>query len=250
MSSRPRWVFPAVTAAVLASPGAASGQVVERAFDVQVGGGAILHQNASALVPASPLMNLRARYFLTPTIGLGVSMDYGRTHTDDDIFPLGQFRFTTADSTIFVAMMQPVALFHYEVIGTVGKARGRLYPYAQVGVGGYTLYLDPQQNEGPARMSDLLFSLGGAVKVAFGESAGLELAVRDVIYTGYDRELLNLVPDRTCREGGEQQFTGTVCPNERFPLLDPERSDPNWSPPKSTLHNFVVTVAFSLIPGQ
>lgn len=243
-----RRVVAAAALLFLLGPGLAQGQVVERAFDVDVGGGVILHQNASALVPLSPALNLRARYFVTSNVGIGFSLDYSRTETDDDIFPLGQFAFTTADSTLLVAMTQPLAIFHYELIGTLGKEVGRLYPQLVLGLGGYTIYMDPQQNAGNSRMSDFSFSVGGAVKWALSETAGLELSLRDVVFTGYDRERLNLIPDRTCRVRDETQFSGTVCPNERYPFLDPEHSDPNWVGPSSTVHNFIVTLAFSLFP--
>lgn len=248
--NRRTWAFPAATAVLLGWASAGWGQVAARSFDIDIAGGALLHENASALNPASPLLNLQARYLITEHVGLGFSLDYSRTETDDDIFPLAQFRFTTADSTLYVALTQPVALFHYQVIGTLGTSAGRLYPYLLVGAGGYTLFLDPQANDASIRVSDFAFSFGGALKIRLGEATGLEFGVRDVVYTDYDRDRLNPLPDRTCRLSGDRQFTGTTCPNERFPFLDPERSDPNWSPPESTLHNFVLSAAFSFVPGR
>lgn len=228
----------------------AGAQVVQQGnFDVGVGGGTMLHPNHSALVSLSPLVNLRGRIFVTDNVGLGFSIDYARTETDDDIFPLGQFRFPTADSTLFVALRQPLSLLHYQVTGTLGTAVGEnLYPFVMFGAGGYTIYLDPQQNGGPERQSDFAFSFGGAVKVRLAGSAALEFGVRDVVYTGYDRDKLNPTLNRTCREGTERQFTGNVCPNERFPFLDPENSDPDWPEAKSTVHNIVLSASFTFVP--
>ncbi len=235
--------------ALAAAPAGAQG--VQRGnFDVNIGGGAILHPNSSALQSVSPLINLKGRMFATENIGLGFSLDYARTETDDDIFPLAQFRFSTAGSTMFISLKQPVALFHYQFQATLGApiGGGTLYPYLSGGVGGYTIYLDPQQSEGPNRQSDLLLSVGGAVKINLSSTSSFELGVRDVIYTDYDRSDLNPTPDRTCRVSGDRRFSGNVCPNERFPFLDPERSDPNWSEAESPIHNIVLTASFSFFP--
>lgn len=240
-----------VTVAVSASPAWAQAVVgIERGkFDAVIGGGAILHQNASAIQSVSPVINFKGRFYATENIGLGFSLDYARTETDDDIFPLGQFSFGTADSTIFVALKQPISLFHYQFQGTFGTNLGSIYPYLSAGIGGYTIYMDPQQNDGPVRQSDLLLSFGGAFKLGLTSATAIEVAVRDVIYTDFNRDDLNPIPDRTCRVSGDKQFSGTTCPNERFPFLDPERSDPDFSGPESTIHNIVITASFSFIPG-
>lgn len=231
-----------------AAPGQA--QMVERGnFDVVVGGGGMLHPNHSALEAVSLLVNLQAQLRVTENVGVGFSIDYTRTETDDDIFPYAQFDFGTADSTLLVALRQPISVFHYQLIGTFGGSLGQnFYPYLVGGIGGYTVYLDSQQNDAPVRETDLAFSLGGAMKIRVGGSSSIEVGVRDVIWTSYDRDSLNPTPDRTCRESGVRQFSGTVCPNERFPALDPERSDPNWSEAKETVHNIVFTAAFSFVP--
>ncbi len=220
-------------------------------FDVTIGGGVFLPPNASALKSASPILNMSARYSVSENFGVGFLIDYSRTETDGDVFPLAQFRFTTADSTIFVALRQPVAVFHYGLIGTLGTrlGNGSLYPYVIGGIGGYTIYQDVQATEGPNRSSGLMLNIGAALKLGITESSGIELMVRDVIYRDYDRDELNPTPDRTCRLSGDRQFSGTTCPNERFPFLDPQFSDPNFSEAKSTLHNFVVAASFSFVPG-
>lgn len=230
------------------APGQA--QLVEQgAFDVSVGAGAILHPNHSALVPMSPLLNLQARLALTENVGVGFSLAYTRTETDDDIFPLAQYRFSDDDSTLYVALKQPVAIFHYELIGRVGTSVGEsLYPFLTGGIGVYTIYLDPQQNDGALRQSDLAFSLGGAVKLRVSGSSSVELGLRDIVFTGFDRDILDPTPDRTCRASGVKNFSGDVCPNERFPFLNPEHSDSDWSEAKKTVHNFVFSAAFSFVP--
>jgi len=225
-------------------------QVVERGnFNVVIGGGAVMHPNHSALVPVSPMLTLQGQMHVTENLGVGFALDYTRTSTDDDIFPYGQFRFFTADSTLLVALRQPVSVFHYQFIGTLGTSLGdRLYPYVVGGVGGYTVYLDPQQNDKSIRENDLAFTLGAAMKIGIGGSSSIEISARDIIWTGFDREVMNPMPDRTCRVSGANQFNGNVCPNERFPFLNPELSDSNWSEANETVHNLVFSLAFSFVP--
>ena len=242
-----------LTLAVSASPAEAQDVLgVERGkFDINIGGGAILHPNSSALKSVSPVLTFKGRIFATEHIGFGFAVDYARTETDDDIFPLVEFQFDQSDSTTFVALKQPVALFHTRFEVTLGTpvAGGRIYPYLSGGVGAYHIYLDPQQQEGAIRNSDLMLSLGGSIKFGLTSSSGFEIGIQDLIYTSYDRDEFGTLPNRTCRVSGINQFNGTVCPNERFPFLDPERSDPNFSEPQSTIHNIMITASFSFIPG-
>ncbi len=239
----------AVSAGCVYAPAAWSQIVEPGRFDINVGGGFIAHPNSSALVSISPDLNLRGQYFFNENIAFGFAVDYSRTSTDDDIFPLSQFDFGTADSTLFVALRQPVAVFQYQGIVALGTTVGEsLYPLVRVGAGAYTIYMDPQQNEGPVRKTDFLLSVGGALKFRVAESSSIELSIQDYIWTSYNRDDLNPTLDRTCRVSGERQFRGTVCPNERFPFLDPERSDPDFSGPESTIHNVVVTASFSFVP--
>lgn len=225
-------------------------QVVERGnFNVVIGGGAVMHPNHSALVPVSPMLNLQGQLLVTENLGVGFALDYTRTSTDNDIFPYAQFRFSTTDSTLLVSLRQPVSVFNYQFIGMLGTSVGeKLYPFLVGGVGGYTVYLDPQQNDKSVRQTDLAFTLGGAVKIGIGSSSSIELNVRDIIWTGFDRDVMDPLTDRKCRESGVNQFSGNVCPNERFPFLDPELSDSNWSEANETVHNLVFSVAFSFIP--
>lgn len=220
-------------------------QVERGQFDVNIGGGVALHPNSSALQSVSPILNLKGRAFLNDNVGLGFSVDYARTETDDDIFPLAQFVFSTADSTLYVALKQPVAIFSYQFLATLGApvSEGAFYPYIMGGIGGYTLYLDPQEAEGPERQSDLALTVGGAVKLRLAGNSAIELSVRDVIFTGYERDRLNPTPPRDCRANTERQFTGDVCANERFPFLDPAGEDPS-----ETVHNIVLSASFSFFP--
>jgi hypothetical protein len=225
-------------------------QVVEPGnFDVGVGGGVMFHPNHSAIVSSSPFINMHSTIFITENFGLGFALDYSRTETDDDIFPLAQFQFPTADSTIFVAMRQPMALFHYQFTAAAGLPIGNsLYGYLTGGIGGYTIYLDPQQNEAPDSHSDLSLSIGAAMKFRVAGSSAIEIGVRDFIYTGFERDVLNPTFDRACREGSENRYAGRFCPNERYPLLNPEYSSADWSEAQSTVHNIVVTAAFTFVP--
>lgn len=251
MKSRNALLFVTALAVGWWSATPASSQVVEPGrFNIDVGAGIIRHANASALKSISPNLNLRARYAFSENFGVGISLDYTRTETDSDIFPRGQFDFGTADSTLFVTVKQPVAVFQYQVIGSLGTALsgGSLYPRFQAGIGAYSLYLDPQQNEGPIRQTELLLSFGGAMTFNISGSSSVEISAHDYIWTSYDRDLLHPIFDRTCRESGERQFRGTVCPNERFPFIDPEFTESDFPDPSDTIHNLVFTASFSFSP--
>jgi opacity protein-like surface antigen len=253
MRVRNRWVAlgGVVAAAWLAAPAAGVAQIGRGQYDVNVGGGVVFHENASALVSASPAITFQARYLVTDLFSLGVAADYIRTKTDDDVFPLAQFRFADNDSTILLALTQPVAAFHYQVVAGLERDAGRLHVHVLGGVGGYRLYTDPQLNSPPTAMqppivlSDFAFSFGGGVRVAVTEDAGIGLSVRDVVYTGYDRDLLYPLrePIRVCNFGSTPAANPDACQNERFPHLNPVPPEK-----KSTLHNLSVTLSFAFRP--
>lgn len=227
------------------------GQLRIGEYDVSVGGGVVLHENASALVPVSPVLTVKGRFLVRPSIGLGFTLDYQRSETDDDVFPLAQFRFADSDSTVLFVVRQPVAIFHYQANVHVGKEFGRLYADALGGFGGYTVYTDPQASaeatmrSEPVRITDFMFSFGGSLRWSITETAGLELSLRDVVYTGYDRDLLYPLrePIRQCSFGSTPGSNPDACQNERFPELNPVPPEE-----KSTLHNLVLGLSFSFIP--
>lgn len=238
--------------AIAARPQAVRGQQLQTgAYDVRVGAGVALHQDASALVPASPLLSIGGRILVKPPIGLGFTLDYVRTETDDDVFPLAQFRFPDNDSTVFFAVTQPVAIFQYQFNAYAGKEYGPAHAELVAGVGGYTVYTDPQSagdatmTSEPVRITGFSFSLGGSVRFAVSETAGIELSARDVVYTGYDRELLYPLREgiRQCNFGSTPRSNDDACQNERFPELNPVPPED-----KSTLHNLILGVSFSFVP--
>lgn len=232
-------------------PESAHGQLRIGQYDVSVGGGVVLHENASALVPVSPVLTVKGRYLVRPSVGLGFTLDYQRSETDDDVFPLAQFRFSDNDSTVFFVVQQPVAIFHYQANVHVGKDFGRVYADALGGFGGYTVYTDPQSSSEPTmssepvRITDFMFSFGGSLRWSITETAGLEISLRDVVYTGYDRDLLYPLRAeiRKCDFGSTPDSNADACQNERFPSLNPVPPDE-----KSTLHNLILGLSFSFIP--
>lgn len=245
------WMGLAIVAIVAGPEAVRAQQLSVGEYDVTIGGGLALHENASALVPASPLLTIGGRFLVKSSFGLGFGLDYIRTETDDDVFPLAQFRFPDNDSTVLFAVTQPVAIFHYQLNAYAGKEFGRVYANVIGGVGGYTVYTDPQasgdptMSSEPVRITDLLFSLGGSVRLAISETAGIEFSARDVVYTGYDRDLLYPLrePIRQCDFGSTPASNPDACQNERFPELNPVPPEK-----KSTLHNLIFGLSFSFIP--
>ena len=59
----------------------------------------------------------------------------------------------------------------------------KLSPYATVGVGGYTLFLDVQANRGERHKVGLSFNAGAGVLYQLSERAGLTLDVRSATFT-------------------------------------------------------------------
>lgn len=241
----------AVAVGVLLRPAELYGQVRAERYDISVGGGVAFHENASALISASPVLTLKGRILATSNLGVGFTLDYLRTETDDDVFPLAQFRFTDSDSTVLFALKQPVAIFQFQVNGGLGAEWGAMRGDVFGGVGAYVLYTDPQisgaptSTGGPITLSDFLFSFGGSVQFRVSENSGIELSVRDVVFTGYERELLYPLREaiRVCNFGSTLFARSEACQNERFPELNPVPPEE-----KSTVHNVILSLAFSFLP--
>jgi hypothetical protein len=107
---------------------------------------------------------------------------------------------------------------------------GRFTPFVIGGLGVYTLYLNPQVNASPRRLSNMSATLGGGVDLLLGKSGSVQLGLRDLILTDFRRDFLN---------PSEPRFFET-----RFAEDLP-------SPPaaKNTVHNFQLTLGFSFRPG-
>src|SRR5690606_38405002 len=123
---------------------------------------------------------------------------------------------------------QDVRVTTFGVVAKLGLQAGRFSPYLAGGVGGYALFLDPQSNNGPASFGDFGLEVGAGAHFRISDRAGVRLNVRDLIFTGFDRDRLNPVAPA---------FWGDFDPSSV-----PEE--------KATLHNIRVDLGFSYVPAR
>ena len=212
--------------AALALPELGGAQVLARQFVVTPRGGYIAFDRASSLENAG-YIGVDANYGLTSMLAIGATFAAGRAQTRGTDFIAGM---PFGDTTFLVAVTQPVGVVNAGVTATLRLPFGsRLSPYATGGIGGYTLYLDPQVVGGPERFSRLSGLLGAGINFQMGQTTGIQLDLRDMIFTGYRRARL----DPTAAQFQAARF------NEDLP------SPPA---PKSTLNNLVFSIGFSFRP--
>lgn len=229
-----RYWLGALTAALLL-PASVSGQSLEGEWSVDVIGGAQMYPETSSLT-TGPFVGVQALYQLTPRIAVGPAVDFVRTETDGSWF-IAAVDFG-ADSTRIFEVGQRISALHYS-----GQVRFELSPEADFnpyligGAGGYTLYLETQSNDGFNRISELMFQVGAGIRYAVNESAGIQLDLRDVIYTNFERAPLNPIRERE----RNRQADGTI----RFPGA--ERSD--YDDADEMLHNLRFSIGLTYIPG-
>jgi hypothetical protein len=218
-----------VLAATVVAAGAAGAQVRAGQTLVTPRIGAVAFDKASG-IEAGGFVGVEATYALTSmfSIGAGLSVAQANTRGEDFISTL-----TFGDTTYLYQVTQPLSVLNAEVVGMARLPftfADRFSPFLTAGVGGYTLYLDPQQNAGPRRFARMSGSVGGGLNIALGRAAGIQLDVRDMIFTDYKRDRLNPT---------EARFTGI-----RFPEDVPV-------PPKAKeiVHNLMFSLGFSFRPG-
>jgi len=195
--------------------------------------GALVPEEATALQPAASL-GFDAVYRLTGGLSFGATFDFAPGRTDARYF-VAVIEYGR-DTTRIYRVGQEVGTLHYGLSVLLEPGRGRVAPYLIGGAGGYALYLETQINDGPRRVDGLMFHGGGGLRFELGASTGIELDVRDFVYTDYDREQLN--PIRVAHRN--RQPDGSV----RFP-----GEEADVPAPKTTVHNVRLSVGFSYRPG-
>lgn len=211
--------------AVGAAATEAAAQAPEGTFVVTPMGGYGLIDEASALDPMV-MGGIDAMYRHASGITLGLGGSVARAKTQKDFFPRARLVFGAR--TELHDVQQPVFLYTYR--GQVGyHVRGRLGPYVVGGVGGYAVYTDPEQNRGARFKHALHFAVGGGIDLALEERSGLRIDIRDLVYTKWDRELLNPV--------------APAVRDDFFPEYRPTPPEP-----KETIHNIVISIGFNFVP--
>ncbi|MBI4540641.1 MAG: outer membrane beta-barrel protein [Gemmatimonadetes bacterium] len=227
MNPKSTFCVAGIAAALAAAPLAvAYAQVRTGTFQVTPYAAFLSPDNSSAIRDAG-MVGIEAAYYFAPSFAVGVTGNFGRSKSDGTYF--GAARFPLGDSLVTLHIDQKLSIATYGAIAKVGLSVGRLSPFVAGGVGGYFLFLDPQSNDKPVTVSDLGFEVGGGFHLALTERAGIRADLRDLVFTGYDRDALNLV-------------------NPRF------RTDTflEGAPPpeKATIHNVRVSFGFSYLSGR
>lgn len=216
----------------------------ERLWRVIPSFGAFIYDEASALEDA-PFFGGEVLFPVQEFVSLGAAITFARPQVDGSNFPLALFQVAN-DSLLLFEVGQQVTHISYAGIVSVGTDFGRVGLYGQSGVGGYTLFFDPQSNQslrkvgGDDQMSGLLIPVGAGVTFEVGSRAGIRLDVRDEIFTDFDRDKLNPVEPRFFNDCTDHFQELLVC----FPELNPTPTEAS-----STIHNIRVTLGFEFTPG-
>ena len=229
--------------AVLAFASTAQGQATSeqtrtgaRPFSVTPRGGYIMFDDASGIKDAAAL-GLDATYNITPMIAITGAATFSRPITNGDEFLgamyLGAVPF---DTTFLYRAQQPITVADLNIGARLSLplTMARISPYVQGGIGGYTLYLDPQASGQTGsrgnRVQRMSVTVGGGLAYRVSDALGISLDVRDMIFMNYDRERLNPVRP----EARDTRFI------EDFPA-PPEN--------KKTVHNIALQVGFTFVPS-
>lgn len=214
-----------VAGLVLLTPMMASGQDATWTVDLHVGG--VVPQEASSL-ESGAFVGLDALFHVTDRLKIGPTAEYVRTETDGAFFPQ-QVAFGADSSRVFetgqrISVLQFGGIARFELMPDE-----RFNPYVMGGAGGYTLYLETQSNDGFSRVTDVQFQFGGGVHWAVSDAAGVQIDVRDVVYTNFDRSALD-----------------PINPGPGVMRLDP---DPSLPDAEETVHNIRFSIGLSYVPG-
>lgn len=190
--------------------------------------GYISFSESSGIDP-SAFVGVDLNYSLTQFFGVGASLEVSRPSTRGEDF-LTQLRY--GDTTFLFEVIQPIT-----VLSTGLNARAelsqfeRFLPFLSAGLGVYKIYLDPQAASGHDTFQGLMFNVGGGINWTIRNGVGIQLDLRDHIYTDYNRNDLSPI---------DPQFRVTRF-NSDLPAL-PEAKD--------VVHNLVFSVGFSFRPSR
>ena len=209
----------------LASATTAGAQLVRREFRVTPAFGFARFDEATSIENA-PHVGLSTDFAITPNLAIGLSFGSSQPETHAEDFLRAQ-RF--GDTTYVFGVRQSLSVLDYGARALFALPElGRLAPFAHGGAGFYTIYLDPQVSGGPSRVTKTMFSVGGGANVRVRGRAGVTLDVRDMIFTGYNRDRLY------------QATPSDFAFGEDFPRA---------AATKKTTHNLVFSIGFSFTPS-
>ncbi|HYV98338.1 MAG TPA: outer membrane beta-barrel protein [Gemmatimonadaceae bacterium] len=233
----------AVTAGFLAV--AAGGARAQNASQVTVAvRGGLESFDKAASLDKSWVIGLDAMYGINNWLSVGPVFSLGRPNTTGSHFMtvLTYGVLNLGDTTNFYAAAQPISVLDGALNARVQLPGKKLSPYATLGVGGYTLFLDVQSNRGERHKVGVAVNAGAGLLYAFSDRAGVTFDVRSSTFTDYDRNILD--PRITCDVAVP---TFTQCPRVENSLF---REDFKPAPKaKKTVMNFLFSVGFSYVPS-
>jgi hypothetical protein len=229
-NTKTRWLTVVLMGALVGTIRAEAVAAQSGRVDVTTRVGGFRFDDAASLDNA-PFLGLDAFYGISDYFSLGTEMNVSRADTkaEDFITALSFGVPSDGDTTLFLYTGQTVNLLQASLMGVLRAPTGRFVPFALAGAGFYGMFLDPQINRGQRRFSGFSGTLGGGILVQLSENAGIQLDIRDVIFTSYDRAALDPADNRS---------PNIIFP-EDFPL-PPEG--------KSTVHNFALSLGFRYTP--
>jgi hypothetical protein len=208
----------------LASATTVEAQFVAREFRVTPRFGYIRFDEATSIENA-PHVGLSTDFAITKNFAIGLTLGSSQPETRAEDFLRAQ-RF--GDTTYVYGVKQSLSVLDYGARALAALPEmGRIAPFAHGGAGFYTIYLDPQISGGPSRVTKTMYSIGGGANLRLGGSAGVTFDVRDMIFSGYNRDRLY------------QATPSDFAFGEDFPRA---------ATTKRTTHNLVFSVGFSFTP--
>ncbi|MBA3559527.1 MAG: outer membrane beta-barrel protein [Gemmatimonadaceae bacterium] len=224
--------FATLTALVtLAMPIRAAAQAEQGEFSVLPRLGAIDFDRASSLKTA-PFLGLDAEYHINRFFGIGTAVHVARPNTRAEDF-LTTLTFgipTSGDTTFFFQTGQAITLLEGGLLGTLRYPLGRFTPFLTGSAGYYRTFLDPQINRGARGWDGASYSYGGGFTVRFSERSGIQLDVRNLVLTDYERQSLEPSLGRNPNIFFEEDFN-----------LPPDN--------KSSVNNLVLSLGFRYVPN-
>lgn len=222
----------ALLAAAVSSP--AEAQLQAKQFSVTTRLGTRTSERAASLDPAA-LIGLDTEYALNKYFGIGTNIDVARGNTTNEDF-LIRLRYGSAataggDSLFYQYLGQATNTINVNAFATLRYPAKRFSPFLIGGVGTYALILDPQLNGRTTKINELNYLAGGGLWVKLTDRTGIQLDVRNVTFTNFDRELLNPARER---------------PEQTIPFPEDFSRPPAA---KSTVSNLTYTLGFRYIPG-
>ena len=227
-----RLIYGTAVLALLTTSSVVHAQAEPRQWTIAPRAGWVNYQREASL-EGTQFLGMDIGYNFSRIFSVGTNLSVARPQTRGEDF-IGSLTFgipTDGDTTYYFAITQPVTVFDVGLNATARFPLARFSPYVTGGIGSYSLYTDPQVNRESRRTSAMSANVGGGVSFQVSRAAGIQLDVRDQIFTKYKRDRLR---------PSEARFDETRFPEEF--VIPPE--------PKETLHNLQFSIGFTFTPQR